>query len=137
MADARAPLLVVFDLDGTLTRCDTLLPYVWGYLLRHPFRLPRLLGVLPAAVRFVFGGQDPAALKSAFIRATLGGVQRAELQAWTARFIERLREHGLRRSIGMSGPTISRASSPSSRAVPIAASLHGPARMHVPWQASW
>jgi phosphatidylglycerophosphatase C len=89
--------VAVFDLDGTLTHRDTLLPYVCGYLLRHPWRLPRLLGVLPAALRFVFGGRDRAALKSAFIRTSLGGVARAELEPWTARFVVRLRAHGLSR----------------------------------------
>jgi phosphatidylglycerophosphatase C len=87
--------VAVFDLDGTLTHHDTLLPYVWGYVLRHPWRLPRLLGVLPAAVRFLLGRRDPGALKSALIRAALGGVERPQLDAWTVHFIARLRLHGL------------------------------------------
>ena len=31
--------VVLFDLDGTLTRRDTYLAYLIGYLLRHPARL--------------------------------------------------------------------------------------------------
>ena len=44
-----------------------------GYLLRHPWRLPRLLGALPGAVRFLLGRADHGAVKAAFIHATLGG----------------------------------------------------------------
>ena len=79
--------MAVFDLDGTITRRDTLLPYVMGFLLRHPARLPRLLGVVPACVLFLLRRADHGALKSAFIRMTLGGRRRAELETWTARFV--------------------------------------------------
>ena len=85
----------MFDLDGTLTRRDTLLPYVMGFLLRHPARLARLLGVVPACALFLLGRADHGELKSAFIRITLGGRHRAELEAWTARFVERLLARGV------------------------------------------
>ena len=39
----RSGTLAVFDLDGTITRHDTLLPFLGGYLLRHPWRLPRVV----------------------------------------------------------------------------------------------
>jgi phosphatidylglycerophosphatase C len=87
--------VAVFDLDGTITRRDTLLPYVMGYLLRHPWRLPRLLGALPACVRFLLGRADHGALKASFIHATLGGVPRAQLQNWTTQYLERLLRHAL------------------------------------------
>ena len=85
----------MFDLDGTITHRDTLLPYVMGFLWQHPARLPRLLGVVPACVRFLLGRADHGALKSAFIRVTLGGRRRAELEAWTAVFVERLLARGV------------------------------------------
>jgi len=91
----RDPLVAVFDLDGTLTRRDTLLPYVMGFLLRHPARLPRLLGVVPACVLFLLRRAGHGALKSAFIRMSLGGRRRAELEAWTARFVQRLLVRGM------------------------------------------
>jgi len=92
----RTPPVAVFDLDGTITRRDTLLPYVWGFLLRYrPWRLPGLLGVLPVCVRFIAGRADRGALKSALIRATLGGEQRARLEAWTAHFVAQLLKHGV------------------------------------------
>jgi phosphatidylglycerophosphatase C len=70
-------------------------PYVFGYLLRHPWRLPLVLGALPACVRFLVGRADPGDVKSAFIRATLGGLSRPALTAWTVEFVRRLLIHGV------------------------------------------
>ncbi len=66
-----------------------------GYLLRHPWRLPRLLGALPAGVRFLLGRADHAAVKASFIHATLGGLPRAPLQAWTLQYLEGVLRHAL------------------------------------------
>jgi phosphatidylglycerophosphatase C len=46
-------------------------------------------------VRFGLGQADRGDLKAALIRATLGGCTRAELDAWTARFVPRLLAHGI------------------------------------------
>jgi phosphatidylglycerophosphatase C len=79
--------LVVFDLDGTITYRDTLLPYVRGYLERsHRSRL-RLAGVVPTLASFALGFADHGAVKSAFIRSTLGGATREQLADWTAEFV--------------------------------------------------
>ena len=85
----------MFDLDGTLSRRDTLLPYLAGFLRSHPGHCLRLLGVLPVLVRFALRRADRGALKSAFIRATFGGESRATLEAWTAQFVPRLLQRGL------------------------------------------
>lgn len=87
--------MAVFDLDGTITRHDTLAPYVLGYLVRHPWRLPLALGVLPACVRFALGRADQGVVKSALIRSTLGGLQRSVLAEWTTRFVRHLLAHGV------------------------------------------
>jgi len=87
--------LVVFDLDGTITRRDTLLPFVLGFLQRRPWRLPRLLLVVPALVRFLLKRADHGQLKSSLIKATLRGCTRTEVADWTARFVPRLLRHGL------------------------------------------
>jgi phosphatidylglycerophosphatase C len=95
-AQPNGPLLVVFDLDETITRHDTLLAYAGGFLLRkRPWRIPRLLGVIPAAVAFLLGRSSEGPAKEAFIRATLGAVGRAEIDAWTARFVPRVIARGL------------------------------------------
>jgi phosphatidylglycerophosphatase C len=77
----------VFDLDGTITRSDTLGPYVAGFLNRHPAAWLGLPRVLPGLLAFALGRTDRGALKSALIRATLGGRNRAAIEAWTAQFV--------------------------------------------------
>jgi phosphatidylglycerophosphatase C len=81
--------LAIFDLDGTITRADTLYPYIRGYLLRHPWRLWRLPLCLGPFLRFLFDGGDRGALKSGVIRLTLGGLSRSQLQRWSASFVRR------------------------------------------------
>lgn len=80
----------MFDLDGTVTRHDTLGPYISGFLARHPLGWLGLPRVLPALIAFACGKADRGALKSALIRATLGGRSRAAIDAWTAQFVASL-----------------------------------------------
>jgi phosphatidylglycerophosphatase C len=87
--------LAIFDLDGTITRHDTLWPYINGYLLRHPWRLWRLPLCLLPVLRFVLGGGDRGPLKSAVVRLTLGGLPRSELQRWNTIFVRRLLRGGV------------------------------------------
>ena len=88
--------LAVFDLDGTITRRDTLAPYALGFVVRkRPWRLAALLFVLPAVLGHALGLTDRGALKSAFIRAALGGCHRKDLERWTAKFVDRLVAQGL------------------------------------------
>lgn len=99
------PQLVFFDLDGTITRRDTLTSYVLRFVARRPWRIPRLLLVVPALCRFVaaalMGGRlglrppDHGALKGALIHATLGGLSRADIEAWNAKALPRLLERGV------------------------------------------
>jgi phosphatidylglycerophosphatase C len=90
----RSGTLAVFDLDGTITRHDTLLPFLAGYLARHPWRAPRLLRALPALLRFPFN-RDHGAVKGALIQAALGGLARAPIEHWSAQFVPRLLARGL------------------------------------------
>jgi HAD superfamily hydrolase (TIGR01490 family) len=89
------PVLAVFDLDGTISRRDTFIPFVMGLLWRHPWRLPRLLLVLPAALAYVVGASDRGALKGALLHHTLGGVSRATIDGWAAEHTRRLLQRGL------------------------------------------
>lgn len=88
-------VVAVFDLDGTLTRRDTLFPYVWHYLARRPWRLARLLRVLPAACRYLFDGHDRGRLKAALLRHALGGESRVAIEAWNERYLPRVIARGL------------------------------------------
>jgi phosphatidylglycerophosphatase C len=70
-------------------------PYVLGFLRSRPWRLAGLLGTVPALAAFLVGHADRGQLKSAFIRATLGGSRRQDLGRWTTRFVARLCSRGL------------------------------------------
>lgn len=88
--------LAIFDLDGTLTRRDTLFPYVMGICLRRPLRLARVLMAMPAAyLRFLVRGHDRAALKEALIVSGLGGLSRADVAHANDRFVPRLLANGM------------------------------------------
>src|SRR4051794_8329528 len=85
--------IAIFDLDGTITRHDTLFPLVLRQLVRRPWRLLRLLLVLPAALRF-FLDRDRGALKQSLLRATLRGMSRADLDSLSQAFVRDKIAHG-------------------------------------------
>ena len=87
--------LAIFDLDGTITRHDTLWPFIGGYLARHPKRWWRLPLCLAPLLRYFMAGRDRGALKGAVIHLTLGGLRHAELDDWAASFTQRLLRTGL------------------------------------------
>jgi HAD superfamily hydrolase (TIGR01490 family) len=78
--------IAIFDLDGTITRHDTLFPLVLRWLSRRPWRLALLLPVLPAVLRFLVD-RDRAALKQSLLRATLRGAPRDALMAFSRDFV--------------------------------------------------
>jgi phosphatidylglycerophosphatase C len=80
------PGVALFDLDGTLTRSDTLQAFLLGYALRHPARWIRLWRLAPAAAGFL-ANRDRGLLKSRVIRAVMGGDSRQEIDAWVQRFV--------------------------------------------------
>jgi phosphatidylglycerophosphatase C len=87
--------LAVFDLDGTITRHDTLIQYVLGYLKTRPWRVFGFLLALPAVLRYLLGLSDRGSLKASVIHWTLGGSRRADIEAWTVRFVARLLQRGV------------------------------------------
>lgn len=78
--------IAIFDLDGTITHRDTLFPLVLRQLARRPWQLLRLVGVLPAVLRFAFD-HDRGALKQSLLRMTLRGTRRAEIAALAEEFV--------------------------------------------------
>ncbi|MGE0032023.1 MAG: HAD-IB family hydrolase [Steroidobacteraceae bacterium] len=78
--------IAVFDLDGTITRHDTFVPYLRGWLRRHPARRRRL-ALAAAAIRYLATGRDRGRLKSDLLRACMGGAGRAEIDAWSDAFV--------------------------------------------------
>jgi len=86
----RLPHVVVFDLDGTLTWRDTLMPFLLGYAMRHPARWLRLWR-LPAAVFSYLVNHDRGLLKSRVIRIVMGGDPRRTIDAWAELFVGNLK----------------------------------------------
>lgn len=92
--NSAAPRLALFDLDGTLTWHDSLLPFLWGYLLRHPWRVLRLWRLPAALARYGLAGRDRGVLKAALIGMVMGGDARAEVDAWAQRFVAAMQGRG-------------------------------------------
>ncbi len=94
---AKRRVIALLDLDGTITKRDTYIPFLVGFLLSYPARLWRV-GSLPfAVVLHGLGLRDNAWLKEHFLAAVLGGAQRSEIDPWAAVFAERVVARGLRR----------------------------------------
>ena len=79
--------VAIFDLDGTLTRRDTLVPYLRFALRRHPERRRRL-GAVPAILLRFAVDRDRGRLKGELIHALLGGLTHAEINAITQAFLD-------------------------------------------------
>ena len=80
--------VAVFDLDGTITRHDTLWPYLRGWARRHP-RAAFWPRVLAALARYPFD-RDRGRLKSRLIRIAMGGAGRADVKHYSAAYIASL-----------------------------------------------
>jgi phosphatidylglycerophosphatase C len=88
--------VALFDLDGTLTWRDTLLPFLGGFVLRHPHRALRFWRMPHALLRY-WQDRDRGVLKSRVIRMAMGGVKRSRLDAWADRFVGSLQaKHSFR-----------------------------------------
>jgi HAD superfamily hydrolase (TIGR01490 family) len=81
--------IAVFDLDGTITRRDTFLPYLRGWLRRHP-RRGWIWIIGAASCRFVFGDRDRGRLKSELIHRLMSGATQAEVAEWSREFVDGL-----------------------------------------------
>jgi len=79
--------LAVFDLDGTITHRDTLLPYVMGFPMSAPRKYLGMLCLFWTVLLFVLRLRDHGDVKQAFIRSTLRGQTRAKVQAYTSQFV--------------------------------------------------
>lgn len=92
--------IALFDLDGTLTWRDTLLPFLAGYVRRRPFRV---LGLwrLPVALLRYWQARDRGALKSSVIRMLMRGEKRSVIDAWAQRFVAGLRPSHRFRSVAL------------------------------------
>ena len=94
--DPPQRVIAVLDLDGTITRRDTFIPFLLGFLRRHPARLWRLVSLPLAVALFKLGLRDNAWLKERFLSAVLKDAREDDIAPWTEIFIARLLAGGLR-----------------------------------------
>lgn len=87
--------VAVFDLDGTITRRDTFLPYLRGWLRRHPDRR-RAWPAVTAVLGFLCAGRDRGRLKSDLLKAYMAGAALAEVGSWSEEFVAGLGDAELR-----------------------------------------
>jgi len=94
-SDAAGSAIAIFDLDGTLTRRDTLLPYLAGFVAVRPARWLSVFGIGLALAGFVFGRLDRDKGKERIIAACLRVARRDELGPHTSRFVDGLLKSGM------------------------------------------
>ena len=82
--------VALFDLDGTLTWRDTLLPFLLEYLARHPSRWLKVWRLPFALWDFLAEGRDRGLLKSRLIRMAMEGAGRAAVDAFADSFVDSL-----------------------------------------------
>lgn len=81
--------VAVFDLDGTITRRDTFVPYLRGWSRSRP-RRGRIGPILAACFRYLVTGLDRGQLKSDLLRACMAGATVEDVRNWTAVFVDGL-----------------------------------------------
>lgn len=89
--------VAVFDLDGTLTFHDTLMPFLLGFALRHPARFAGAWRLAPALADYA-RSRDRGMLKSRVIRLAMGGSRRGEIGAYANEYVRRLEPRGVLRA---------------------------------------
>jgi phosphatidylglycerophosphatase C len=85
------PWVAVFDLDGTLTRRDTLMLFLASFLRRHPWRVLGLWRLPFALFGYLAENRDPGVLKSRVIRMVMGGASRSAVAACADSFVSSLK----------------------------------------------
>ena len=99
-APTPEPWVALFDLDGTITWHDTLLPFLLGYLKKHPLKALGLWRVPTAALDYLRRG-DRGELKSRLIRMVMGGESRARIDAWANDFVAGMQARGRLRPLAL------------------------------------
>ena len=100
-ADSPAPVrpLAAFDLDGTLTRRDTLMPFLRRSVGPRSAYRAALTSALPLARAAALGGSHRDTAKAAVLRRVLAGVPLARLTEAAEAYADHVVARGLRPDI--------------------------------------
>jgi phosphatidylglycerophosphatase C len=80
----------IFDLDGTLTKKDTYLPYLVGFLIRNPKYWLRSIVLPVAVIMFFFKMRNNQWLKETFLKAIFKGEHLENIQNWNNEYLSKL-----------------------------------------------
>ncbi len=98
--ESSAGTVALFDLDGTLTFQDTLVPFLTTFAAAHPARLAQSWRVVPALAGY-FRSRDRGVLKSRMIRLVMGGERRADIDAHARDYVSGLAPRGAFRAAAL------------------------------------
>ena len=93
---AGRPVVAIFDLDRTITRYGTYVPFLWSAAQRQPLRFLYVGPILLAAAAYKLGLITRKRLKEFMLSAVLGGASRSEVEARAAAFVDRCAARGIR-----------------------------------------
>jgi len=88
-------MVVIFDLDSTITKKDTYVAFLLSVLRCYPLRLLGTVGLPFAVVIHKLGFKDNSWLKQVFLKAIVGGLNQQQVQACANKFIDGLFKQGL------------------------------------------
>ncbi len=81
-----SPQYAFFDLDGTLIKKDSYLPFLFGWLRFHPERVFSLF-VLPFyVINYLLGRKERAYIKEAFLKAFMKGARHEDVDNYVKIF---------------------------------------------------
>lgn len=86
-SDKEGPVVAVFDFDGTVTRRDTLLPFLWHVVGPMEFFYNTVV-LLPTLVRYVLGTLDNGPAKEHILAQFLGSKPVNEIRDLAKQFAE-------------------------------------------------
>ena len=92
---AEKTVIAVFDLDGTITRSDTFLPFLLGFLLKNPSRVFRCILLPLYALIFWTGLRGNDWAKQRFLTRVCGGASRQALADYSTDFAALVVQNGL------------------------------------------
>jgi len=89
------PAVIVFDLDGTITRYDTYVRFLLFVIYRNPLKLFRLPVLAIDVLRHKLGFKSNTWLKVQFLNAILTGQKRDTLNALAVSFCQKVVKTGI------------------------------------------
>lgn len=91
----QVKIAAIFDLDRTITKKDTFLPFLAIALKKRPYRIFHALFLPFAAMFFSFGLRNNGWLKQVFLQAIAGGASKLQIKTWSDQLVKDLLNRGV------------------------------------------